>query len=113
MDQRVIACFFQVVNCFVAYYRPTSHIDPKDVWFFEESIAREGIFQKFTSDMCFKIQFPSDPHHQALSAFTHYVYEESNHQRLVADLQGAGSYITDPLVLDVKSVPLTLKLGSF
>ena len=92
----------QDVNCFVAYQEPTNAIDPKDVWFFEETLVSKGIFQKFTSNMCFKIQSPSEPHHRALAAFTHYVYEESNHTQLVADLQGAGSYLTDPLILDVK-----------
>jgi hypothetical protein len=86
----------------VAYHKPTNVINPKDVWFFEESIVSEGTFQKFTSNMCFKIESPSNPHQRALAAFTHYVYEESDHKRLVADLQGAGSYLTDPLILDVK-----------
>ena len=92
----------QVVNCFVAYQKPTNAINPKDVLSFEVTLVSKGIFQKFTSNMCFQIQSPSEPHHQALAAFTHYVYEESNHTRLVADLQGAGSYLTDPLILDVK-----------
>ena len=70
--------------------------------FFEESIVSEDPFQKFTSNMCFKIQLPSDPHQRALAALTHYLYEESDHKQLVTDLQGAGSYPTDPLILDVK-----------
>ncbi|EGG04011.1 uncharacterized protein MELLADRAFT_89728 [Melampsora larici-populina 98AG31] len=53
--------------------------------------------------MCFKIRSPCDSTHMALSAFTCYVYEKNNHQRLVADLQGFGEYLTDPLILDINN----------
>ncbi|EGG06088.1 uncharacterized protein MELLADRAFT_87495 [Melampsora larici-populina 98AG31] len=53
--------------------------------------------------MCFKIQSVTSTVDLSLAAFTHYVYKINDHKRLVADLQGAGEYLTDPLILDVKN----------
>ncbi|EGG11556.1 uncharacterized protein MELLADRAFT_91138 [Melampsora larici-populina 98AG31] len=93
----------QVVNSFVAYSGKHDGLDPKNVWYFEESLVDQGKFQKYTSNVYFKTQRFGDPIHLCIAAFTHYVYEITSHKHLVADLQGSGLYLTDPLILESRN----------
>ncbi|EGG12353.1 uncharacterized protein MELLADRAFT_89125 [Melampsora larici-populina 98AG31] len=97
---RYLKKFQAVVNSFVAYSGKHDDLDPKNIWFFEESLVDQGKFQKYNSNVYFKTRRVGDPIHLCIAAFTHYVYKITSHKRLVADLQGAGLYLTDPLILD-------------
>ncbi|EGG12991.1 uncharacterized protein MELLADRAFT_87111 [Melampsora larici-populina 98AG31] len=104
-DKPLIDCIanLQVVNSFVVYSGKYDDLDPKNIWFFEDSLVDQGKFRKYTSNVHFKTQQVGDPIHLCIAAFTHYVYEITSHQRLVADLQGSGFYLTDPLILDSRN----------
>ena len=75
---------------------------PAQVYFLEAALP--GNYVKYLGNIDFSV-----PSHQPgmdidnlslMNAFTHWSYINSNGKRLICDLQGAGSIITDPQVID-------------
>ena len=75
--------------------------DPDQVWFFEERLNPRK-FVKYTSNHSFTV--PSgmelDYDHQIMQGFSHWSLINGGGKRMVADLQGEGLKLTDPLFVD-------------
>ena len=76
---------------------------PSEVYFLEAAL--DGRYVKYCSNVNFSV--PSEQPGMDLDnltimeAFTHWSYVASNGANLICDLQGVGSIITDPQIVDV------------
>lgn len=91
--------FLQLVEFFPVYSGRSA--DPDHVWFFEERLNTKQ-FVKYTSNHSFKV--PRGKEHdndqQLLQAFSHWSLINEGGSRMVADLQGEGMILTNPLFID-------------
>ena len=91
--------FLQLVKFFLVYSGRSA--DRDQVWFFEERLNPNQFF-KYTLNHCFKVprgkEFDYD--HQLMQAFSHWSLINEGGKRMVADLQGEGMILTNPLFID-------------
>ncbi|KAI7944448.1 hypothetical protein MJO28_010143 [Puccinia striiformis f. sp. tritici] len=99
-ELRQKAMAFQLVrHCVIFTGSPSC---PTDVYFLE--LALQGHYVKYSSNIYFAV--PSDQpgididNLAIMNAFTHWSYVTSNEASLICDLQGVGSTLTDPQILD-------------
>lgn len=89
----------QIVEHFPVYSGRSAN--PASAWFFEEPLEVKK-YRKYTSNHNFqrrgkKVDITSD----VMQAFTHWSHKLYAGRRIVADLQGVGSVLTDPLIVDI------------
>ncbi len=91
--------FLQLVEFFPVYSGRSA--DPDQVWFFEERL-NPNRFVKYTSNHSFTVPKGKevDYDHQLMQAFSHWSLIDERGKRMVADLQGEGLILTDPLFID-------------
>lgn len=69
-------------------------------WLFEEEL--EGDFVKYVSNVDFNIKEPGNQLHEMLHALTHYDLDKNSGRSFICDLQGVGTTLTDPAVIDLE-----------
>ena len=75
-------------------------MSPDSAYFFEELLDVKK-YCKYTSNVNFESRGPEgDMTHDVMHALTHWSYQYYLGKRIVADLQGVGSVLTDPLIVD-------------
>ena len=91
--------FLKLVEFFPVYSGKSA--DPDQVWFFEERLNPHK-FVKYTSNHSFTVPcgMELDYDHQLMQAFSHWSLNNGRGKRMVADLQGEGLILTDPLIID-------------
>jgi hypothetical protein len=76
---------------------------PSEVYFLEAVL--EGDYVKYSSNVNFDITQNqagmSISNLHLMNAFTHWLYVNSQGQSLVCDLQGVGTMVTDPQIVDL------------
>lgn len=82
----------QLVDHFAVY--EGSSKNKKEMWFFEEKLEH---FEKYTSNHNFQQQRKNDDH-EFMQALTHWSLEHEEGKRMLADLQGHGMILSDPLI---------------
>lgn len=89
----------QVVESFPVYEGQSTC--PTQAWFFEEHLNHTKYF-KYTGNAWFKVDkgLEANYDHQVMHALSHWSYENSHGKCLLADLQGVGIVLTDPLIVD-------------
>jgi hypothetical protein len=83
-----------------------SHMDLKNdssnLWIFEEELIGEYVKYVGNNNFTIETKKKGDPLHQMLHAMTHYDLNENAGRSFVCDLQGVGSTLTDPAVIDLE-----------
>jgi hypothetical protein len=78
---------------------------PTQIYFLEAAL--EGIYVKYSSNIEFNVsekQPGMDPYIcRLMNAFTHWTFNQSNGTSLICDLQGVGSILTDPQIIDMNA----------
>ncbi|PLW16344.1 hypothetical protein PCANC_21157 [Puccinia coronata f. sp. avenae] len=76
---------------------------PTDVYFLESAL--NGHYVKYCSNVNFAVTSDQDgmdvQNLWIMDAFSHWSFADSNGERLICDLQGVGSTLTDPQIIDV------------
>ena len=77
------------------------------MWFFEELLDKNK-FNKYTTNYSFQMKMKKGTcspqvmkDHEFIDALTHWSLQHNSGKRMLADLQGQGLTLTDPLFADV------------
>lgn len=84
--------FCQLVDHFPVYVGSSKN--KTEMWFFEEKLEH---FEKYTSNFSFELYKKNDDH-EFMQALTHWSLEHEQGKRMLADLQGHGMILSDPLL---------------
>lgn len=92
---------FQIVENFPVYAGRSTQ--PECAYFFEELLDVKK-YTKYTSNHHFDLRGSDNPSiKEVMQALSHWSNRHYHGKRMVADLQGVGCVLTDPLIVDTTS----------